>query len=185
MGAAPERECMNQHIDPTTGRPYEVGPDGASRWLDEPQASAPARPWYRRVRIMAPVAAAAGFGLAAIGGNGDASSAAGPTPTTTVTSTVTATPTSQALSEVPPTTTTVTRTVAAKPRTVRVTVTRTATVQALAGDGTGGGGGGGGGSDVYYANCSEARAAGAAPLYVGDPGYRAGLDRDGDGIACE
>lgn len=38
---------------------------------------------------------------------------------------------------------------------------------------------------VYYANCSAARAAGAAPLRVGDPGYRAGLDRDGDGVACE
>ncbi len=38
---------------------------------------------------------------------------------------------------------------------------------------------------AYYANCREARAAGAAPLYVGDPGYRPGLDRDRDGIACE
>lgn len=34
-------------------------------------------------------------------------------------------------------------------------------------------------------NCTAARAAGAAPLGTGDPGYRAGLDRDGDGIACE
>jgi hypothetical protein len=40
-------------------------------------------------------------------------------------------------------------------------------------------------SSVYYANCSEARAAGAAPLHVGEPGYRAGLDRDSDGVACE
>lgn len=38
---------------------------------------------------------------------------------------------------------------------------------------------------AYYANCAEARAAGAAPLRRGDPGYRAGLDRDGDGVACE
>lgn len=38
---------------------------------------------------------------------------------------------------------------------------------------------------VYYANCDEVRAAGAAPLYRGQPGYRSGLDRDGDGIACE
>lgn len=37
----------------------------------------------------------------------------------------------------------------------------------------------------YYANCSAARSAGAAPLYVGQPGYRSGLDRDNDGIACE
>ena len=40
-------------------------------------------------------------------------------------------------------------------------------------------------SSVYYANCKEARNAGAAPLHSGDPGYRAGLDRDHDGIACE
>ncbi|MEU5773441.1 excalibur calcium-binding domain-containing protein [Streptomyces venezuelae] len=39
--------------------------------------------------------------------------------------------------------------------------------------------------DAYYANCDEARAAGAAPLYAGDPGYSADLDRDGDGVACE
>lgn len=38
---------------------------------------------------------------------------------------------------------------------------------------------------AYYGNCSEARAAGAAPLYRGDPGYRSGLDRDDDGVACE
>ncbi len=38
---------------------------------------------------------------------------------------------------------------------------------------------------AYYKNCTEARAAGAAPLYRGDPGYRIGLDRDHDGIACE
>ncbi|MFF0828723.1 MBL fold metallo-hydrolase [Brevibacillus sp. NPDC003359] len=38
---------------------------------------------------------------------------------------------------------------------------------------------------VYYKNCSEAKAAGAAPLHKGDPGYRSGLDRDNDGVACE
>jgi len=40
-------------------------------------------------------------------------------------------------------------------------------------------------SDVYYKNCAEARAAGAAPLHRGEPGYRPGLDKDGDGVACE
>ncbi|MFI7481472.1 excalibur calcium-binding domain-containing protein [Kocuria sp. M1R5S2] len=40
-------------------------------------------------------------------------------------------------------------------------------------------------TEVYYANCTEARAAGAAPLYVGDPGYREAMDRDRDGVACE
>lgn len=40
-------------------------------------------------------------------------------------------------------------------------------------------------SNVYYPNCAAARAAGAAPIYRGQPGYRPGLDRDGDGVACE
>lgn len=43
----------------------------------------------------------------------------------------------------------------------------------------------GGSSGAYYANCADAWAAGAAPLYRGESGYRAGLDRDDDGIACE
>jgi hypothetical protein len=38
---------------------------------------------------------------------------------------------------------------------------------------------------VYYKNCSAVRAAGKAPLHVGDPGYSTKLDRDGDGVACE
>jgi hypothetical protein len=40
-------------------------------------------------------------------------------------------------------------------------------------------------ADVYYKNCDAARQAGAAPIYQGQAGYRPGLDRDGDGIACE
>ena len=40
-------------------------------------------------------------------------------------------------------------------------------------------------ANAYYANCKEARAAGAAPIRVGEPGYSRKLDRDGDGIACE
>ena len=39
--------------------------------------------------------------------------------------------------------------------------------------------------DVYFANCSAARAAGAAPIRVGEPGYSRRLDRDGDGVGCE
>lgn len=46
--------------------------------------------------------------------------------------------------------------------------------QGLVGTGSGGG---------AFANCSAARAAGAAPVRVGDPGYGRHLDRDGDG--CE
>jgi Excalibur calcium-binding domain len=40
-------------------------------------------------------------------------------------------------------------------------------------------------SSAYYRYCDEARSAGAAPLYRGEPGYRPALDRDGDGVACE
>jgi hypothetical protein len=40
-------------------------------------------------------------------------------------------------------------------------------------------------TDVYFPNCAAARAAGVAPIYAGQPGYRPGLDADNDGIACE
>lgn len=40
-------------------------------------------------------------------------------------------------------------------------------------------------SSVYYKNCEAAVKAGAAPLHVGHPGYRVGLDPDGDGVACD
>jgi hypothetical protein len=40
-------------------------------------------------------------------------------------------------------------------------------------------------ASAHYKNCAAARAAGAAPLHRGDAGYRAGLDRDDDGVACE
>ena len=36
-----------------------------------------------------------------------------------------------------------------------------------------------------FRNCAAARAAGAAPVRVGDPGYGRHLDRDGDGVGCE
>lgn len=38
---------------------------------------------------------------------------------------------------------------------------------------------------AYFPNCAAARAAGKAPLRLGQPGYRPALDADGDGIACE
>lgn len=41
------------------------------------------------------------------------------------------------------------------------------------------------GRTFAYRNCSQARAAGAAPIRRGEPGYGSHLDRDGDGIACE
>jgi hypothetical protein len=36
-----------------------------------------------------------------------------------------------------------------------------------------------------FSNCDQAEAAGAAPIYAGQPGYSPKLDRDGDGVACE
>ena len=36
-----------------------------------------------------------------------------------------------------------------------------------------------------YRNCDEARAAGAAPVRRGEPGYGPHLDRDNDGVGCE
>lgn len=42
-----------------------------------------------------------------------------------------------------------------------------------------------GGGSAYYENCDAARAAGAAPIMRGAPGYRSALDRDDDGVACE
>lgn len=40
-------------------------------------------------------------------------------------------------------------------------------------------------NSVYFENCSAAKAAGAAPVRTGDPGYSRDLDRDGDGVGCE
>ncbi|WP_199742362.1 excalibur calcium-binding domain-containing protein [Streptomyces triticirhizae] len=51
--------------------------------------------------------------------------------------------------------------------------------------GSGGDSGGDSGGSVSYRNCSEVRAAGAAPIYAGQPGYGRHLDRDGDGVGCE
>jgi hypothetical protein len=41
------------------------------------------------------------------------------------------------------------------------------------------------GGPIYYKDCDAARAAGAAPIHRGEPGYRSELDRDNDGTACE
>jgi len=40
-------------------------------------------------------------------------------------------------------------------------------------------------SSVYYANCTAVRAAGAAPIRRGQPGFSSKFDRDGDGVGCE
>jgi hypothetical protein len=38
---------------------------------------------------------------------------------------------------------------------------------------------------VYYADCAAVEKAGKAPLYPGQPGYRAELDPQGVGVACQ
>ncbi|MFI7547976.1 excalibur calcium-binding domain-containing protein [Actinoplanes sp. NPDC049599] len=40
-------------------------------------------------------------------------------------------------------------------------------------------------ASAYNSSCADARAAGAAPMRRGEPGYRKGLDRDNDGVACD
>lgn len=41
------------------------------------------------------------------------------------------------------------------------------------------------GGIVPYRDCAAARAAGAAPLRRGEPGYAPWLDSDQDGVGCE
>lgn len=124
--------------------------------------------------VIAVTALLAGSCGAAMGGSDDSRSdlaATSARPTATVTATVTASPPSNGK---PQPNVTVTKK-------VEVTVTKTVTKQAAApadDDSSGS-------ESVYYRNCDAARAAGAAPVHRGDPGYGSHLDRDGDGTACE
>lgn len=93
-------------------------------------------------------------------------------PVTTTTVTTTRRPPTTAVVEQPPAPTTTEEAVTtteSSTEQVETTVTSTAPAD----DG------------FYYENCTAARAAGVTPLHTGDPGYRSGLDRDHDGIACE
>jgi hypothetical protein len=49
----------------------------------------------------------------------------------------------------------------------------------------GGSSAGGGGAEPYYKNCDAVRAAGAAPIYPGDPGFQPKFDANDDGVGCE
>ncbi len=40
-------------------------------------------------------------------------------------------------------------------------------------------------SSVYYKSCAAASKAGAAPITIGQPGYRTGLDPNDNGVACK
>jgi hypothetical protein len=131
--------------------------------------------------------------VAAIGGSGSsnaASSVPGPRVTTTVTTAVpgptvtVAGPTATRTVTVPGPTATIT---AVPPRVTvtakvpRATTAHTGPVPSVQSTTTTEPGK----TSVSYANCSEVRAAGKAPLYEGQPGYAAHLDRDHDGVACE
>ncbi|GAB2751874.1 hypothetical protein GCM10027072_56560 [Streptomyces bullii] len=148
-----------------------------------PQPTRPAPRWARK-RYLLPALGLALFIGVGIGAGGETTTtrakptAADPRPTVTVTATATVTRTSE-----PEPAPTVTAT-----KTVKATRTVTARPATAGGDDSGGDGSGGDGSagqDVYYANCSEVRAAGAAPIHRGEPGYASHLDRDNDGVACD
>ncbi len=96
---------------------------------------------------------------------------AGNTTTTVVDVTTTVAPVEPPTTEPPPPPTTATPTTAT-PATARPRPTTTEAPASVP-------------SDNSYANCSEAKAAGAAPISRGEPGYSSSLDRDDDGIACE
>ncbi|SDO90365.1 Excalibur calcium-binding domain-containing protein [Streptomyces sp. cf386] len=153
-------------------------PDTAPHVPQQPPPFRPAPRWARKRYLLPALGLAFFLGFAASGSdqgskNSEAQpTAASPGPTVTVTATMTA----PAEEPEPAPTVTATKT---------VKVTATVTVEPAADSGSDSGGGDSSGSDVFYDNCDAARAAGAAPVYAGDPGYGRHLDRDGDGVACE
>lgn len=137
--------------------------------LKSPRTESPARKASWALGATLAGFAALALTASACGGTGAAGEAAGaaspgPAPTVTVTATHTV---EVSATETVETTAT---------ETVRETVTEQAPAP---------GGGGGRTRDEFYENCDAARAAGAAPVREGDPGYGPHLDRDGDGVGCE
>lgn len=165
---SPQPPPWGQPPQPTGNNPY-VAP-----------APSGGRPKWTRKRILLPAAGLLFFIGVGIGGADDSTTkavaSAKPAPAATVTATTTTSPEPA-----------VTETVTASPEPVpTVTKTKTVKVTVAPESGTSGGSGSGGGSSsTYYANCTAVRAAGAAPIRTGDPGYGRHLDRDGDGVACE
>ncbi|MFJ1913459.1 excalibur calcium-binding domain-containing protein [Streptomyces sp. NPDC088147] len=171
---------MSQSHQPPWGQPPQP-PTGPNPYVAP--ATPPARPKWTRKRILIPAAFLVFF-IGVIAGTDApaqtekaASTKAAPEPTMTVTATVTTTPQPA-----------ITKTVTASPEPAP-TVTKTKTVRVtVAPDADSGNDDSGTSSDggsTYYANCTAVRAAGADPIYSGDPGYGSHLDRDGDGVACE
>ncbi|ANW19447.1 excalibur calcium-binding domain-containing protein [Streptomyces clavuligerus] len=149
------------------------------------QPAPPQRPLWKMKRLYAGGALVMllGFGCGATASGDDATSASAksrPGPTTTVRATVTATATAPAA---PAPRTTITE----PGPTVTVTATKTAKPRAYSGGTTTDTGDTAtdSGANVYYRNCAAARAAGAAPVHRGDPGYGRHLDRDNDGTGCD
>jgi hypothetical protein len=173
-GAWPPPPLWRPAVSPTPARQDPSGPSqgpGDGSW-PEPQGHAPKPRRSVRHLVGYPATAllALAVGAAPSGGATTAAApAAPPAPGPTVTVTAPA------------------RTVTAPARTVTVTVAAAGASPARSSSGTSGSSAGvsPGGGSVYYADCSAARAAGDAPLSVGSPGYRAALDRDKDGVACE
>ncbi|KUM80279.1 excalibur calcium-binding domain-containing protein [Streptomyces curacoi] len=138
----------------------------------------PAPKWARKRYVLPALALAFFLGIGAGGASGEGSkntaakpAAASPRPTVTVTMT--------ARAREPEPAPTVTAT-----KTVKVTATVTAPPAADSGTSPDDRGDSSG-DDVYYANCAAARAAGAAPVHRGEPGYASHLDRDNDGVGCD
>jgi hypothetical protein len=167
--------------------PYNTSGSVPSAPIPGPAPDRQGPRWARKRFVLPAIGLAFVLGLG-IGDGGQADGrdpvSADPRPTTTVTATATATAT-----------VTATETATPEPAaTVTVLATRTVTAEPAVDTDTGSdtgsatgsdGGSGSGGDDVYYENCSAARAAGAAPVRAGDPGYGRHLDRDGDGVGCE
>ncbi|MFG2219976.1 excalibur calcium-binding domain-containing protein [Streptomyces sp. NPDC048685] len=169
---------MSQSQQPPWGPPPP--PPGSTPY--GPSALPDRRPKWARKRIVIPAAVVlflVGVGIGAADDPAATQKTAAAKAAPSATATVTATPAPS-----------VTETVTASPEPAP-TVTKTRTVRvtvppAAEDDGSSGGSGSGGGSSsTYYANCTAVRAAGAAPIHAGEPGYGRHLDRDGDGVACE
>ena len=111
---------------------------------------------------------------AACGSTAEDEGPTGELTTTTTTTIVTTTTDAPTTTTVPPPTTAAPITTQAPPPPPPTAAPRPTTTEASAAP-----------SGTSYANCSEAKAAGAAPISRGEPGYSSKLDRDNDGIACE
>ena len=147
-----------------------------------PQPTRPAPKWARKRYVLPVIGFAFFIGIGAGASDPQTTdtkaAAAKPGPTITVTATTTAE--AKAKAEAAPTVTAT--------ETVKVKVTKTVTARPADGSGSDDSASDGistGGGSTYYANCTAARAAGAAPVRRGQPGYGSHLDRDGDGIGCD